>query len=144
MHWGNVILATIGILAIMIFFRTQPEYVWNTSTATLETGWVFQASLVTAQFIFNNIYPIGLVIAVYVSSPWKEPIYKNWLLMLAIILNFVSSVPMSFLIPQLSSLFTFADMSMSSMGYVFMISAVATIATMIYSELINCMKLYVV
>lgn len=144
MHWGNVILSTMGVLGIMIFFRTQPEYVWNTKTATLATGWVYQSSLVTSQYIFNNIYPIFLVFAVYVSSPWKEPVYKNWLLMLAILLNFGTTAAMSFLIPQLSSLFTFADMSMSSMAYVFGISMAVSILTVIYSEIVNWMKLYIV
>jgi hypothetical protein len=64
--------------------------------------------------------------------------------MLAIILNLGTSIAMAFLVPQLSSLFTFADMSMSSMGYVFLISAVVTVLTVIYSELINWVKLYVV
>ena len=71
MFWGNAIIGTVALLVIMAYYRAQGEYVYNTTTATIETGWVFDSSLVTSQFIFFNLYPIGLVYAVYVSNPWK-------------------------------------------------------------------------
>jgi cation-transporting P-type ATPase 13A2 len=143
MFWGNVVIGTMAILAIMIYYRAQPEYVWNTSTATLDSGWTFQASMVTSQYVFNNLYPIALVWAVYVADPWKESICKNYLLFISILLNLGTSVALSFLIPQLASLFTFTDMSMNSMGIIFGISMLACLLTIVFSEGVNWLKFYV-
>ena len=58
-------------------------------------------------------------------------------------MNLISSVAITFLIPQVSGLFTFTNMSMDSMGIIFVISMIAIILTVAYSEIINWLKLYI-
>ena len=102
----------------MIYHRSQPDYAWNTQPANLDTGWNHETSLVTSQYLITNFFPIPLVFSLYQASPWKEPLYRNILLLIAILLNFAASTVMSFLIPQPKSLFLFVDMSYRSIAFV--------------------------
>ena len=99
--WGNSIIGAVAIVVIMVYYRGQSEYIWNTKTATVSSGWQYTSSMATSQFFFYNLYPIGLCYALYVSTPWKERFYKNYLLLIAVLINLVSRIAISFLVPQL-------------------------------------------
>jgi hypothetical protein len=47
-YWGNVILGAMGHLAIMIYYRSTPEYQWNVSKITIDSGWATNTSIVPA------------------------------------------------------------------------------------------------
>ena len=37
--WGNSIIGAVAIVVIMVYYRGQSEYVWNTKVATVSSGW---------------------------------------------------------------------------------------------------------
>ena len=38
-YWGSGIIITLGMIAIFLYVKAQPEYVANTVMATVEVGW---------------------------------------------------------------------------------------------------------
>jgi hypothetical protein len=66
-YWGNVILGSLGHIAIMIYYRTAPEYQWNHSKITMDSGWTTQTSLAPAQYLFYNVHPLALVFGLYLG-----------------------------------------------------------------------------
>lgn len=96
----------------------------------------------TSLYVYYNIYPIFLVYSLYCSNPWKEVIYRNYLLFFAILLNMGSTWALSFLTPQLKSFFSFTEVSYRCMAYIFMIAMIGAVLTMVYNGLVNSLKLH--
>ena len=99
--WGNAILGALGHLAIMIYYRTDPEYHWNYSKITINSGWVTQTSLVPAQYFFYSVHPIVLIFSIYLGEPFKESLHKNCLLISVLILNIAFTILMFGIFPHL-------------------------------------------
>lgn len=85
--WGNVILGTLGHIAIMIYSRTRSQYIENSSHITTSTGWVSDCTLVSVQHFWYSVHPIILIFGIYQSDPFKLPIYKNVLLFVVLLIN---------------------------------------------------------
>lgn len=141
-YWGNVILGTLGHLAIMIYYRTTPEYQWNHSKVTIDSGWYTQTSLVPAQYMFYTIHPIVLVFAIYLGEPFKQPIHKNFLLFIVLICNIIFTMLLFGIYPELRTFFGFVDISYPCLGYIALICVVDSMLILIFNGWIHYMKFH--
>jgi uncharacterized membrane protein YhaH (DUF805 family) len=82
------------------------------------------------------------VFSLYEGNPWKEPIYKNYLLFVIILINIVFTAFMSFFVPQLKGFFSFTEMSYQAMGIVFGIAMIGGILTLIFNSLVSSLRLH--
>lgn len=126
----------------MMYYRSQEEYVWNYSKVTVDSGYTFQTSLATCQYVLYNFFPSFIVIGLYISSPWKEPIYRNYLLFIVILVNLATTGALAFLMPTLKDFFSFTDMTMKSMGIIFMIAMLTCILSVAFNVWIQWLQLH--
>lgn len=141
-YWGNVILGSLGHIATMIYYRSTPEYQWNSTKITLDSGWATKTSLVASQYMFYTIHPIVLVIAIYMGEPFKQPLHKNFLLFIVIIGNIVFTMLLFGIYPQLQGFFGFVDISYPCLGYIALICVVDSILILMFNGWIRYMKFH--
>lgn len=140
--WGNAILGALGHIAIMIYYRTAPEYRWNYSKITINSGWVTQTSIVPAQYFFYTIHPIVLIFSIYLGEPFKESLHKNCLLITVLILNIAFTILMFGIFPHLKEFFGFYHISYPCLGYIALICVVDCILILLFNGLIRCLSFH--
>lgn len=140
--WGNVAISTLAIAAALLYYRSTPEYVRNYSKATVDSGWASSNSLVASQFLYYSLQPVILVFCVYESAPWKEPIYCNVLLLIALLLNLVFQIGCYFFQAPAAAFFSLPVISATCALYLFVIAAVASILALVWSRAIGALQLH--
>lgn len=140
--WGNVAISTLAIAATLIYYRSTGEYVFNYSKATVDSGWASSNSLVASQFLYYSLQPVILVFCVYEGAPWKEPLYCNLPLLIALLLNLAFQIGCYFFQAPAASFFSLPVISSTAALYLFIIGAVASILALLWSRIIGALRLH--
>jgi hypothetical protein len=95
-----------GLIGAYVYYINTPQFVPNTTHTTIRFGgaWYGQSQSSTIGFITSVILNIALPFAIYQSTPWKLPMWKNAFLMALIIINIIMIVPISILTSRFSFL----------------------------------------
>jgi hypothetical protein len=136
------VISTLAIAATVLYFRQTGEYIYNTAYADINSGWTSNDYLVASEFLYFSLQPVVVILCLYESTPWKEPLYRNVPLIIVTLLNLVFQIGYYFIQPQLSSFFEVPAISYRSLVYLFVIGAVGSIVALIWSHLIGAMRLH--
>ena len=83
-----------------------------------------------------------LTFGIYLSDPFKQPIYKNVLLFFVLIGNIVFTVLLFALWPYFTSFFGFVDISYESLGYIALICGGASLLIVLFNAWIGYLKMH--
>ena len=90
MFWGNAIITSAAFVAVYQYLSNSSVFIPNpTPIVTFENGYNGETQSATLLFITN--IPVFLFMGIFIfrSDPWKEPFYRNILLLILFILNFI-------------------------------------------------------
>lgn len=87
--WGNFAILSGGLIAGFFYLTGSSGYITNPDPYfKIGGGFNPDCQLVTAMFLLTAFPQITTAILVYKSHPWKQPIYKNIVLMIVISVNY--------------------------------------------------------
>lgn len=116
-YWVNIIIPTGGLVAAYYYFRTLSEFTTNpgiNASVNIYSPTTYTATVV---FLIINIPLIFNVVVMYTGKPFKEPIYKNVVVMIFLIGSSAPSIAFFFVTSQLSgSGFAFKPISVEGGG----------------------------
>lgn len=75
---GNILIPVTGLLTIMALLTSDSIFVANPNK--VYDDWVFSCISNTAVFLPSHLFYIWNVLWVYTSQPWKQPLYRNYIL----------------------------------------------------------------
>jgi RsiW-degrading membrane proteinase PrsW (M82 family) len=88
--WGNVIIFTVAVVAGYQYYVNTSDFVANPNpVATFADGWNGVNKSGTLIFLMLIIVCTLLPLFIYRSDPWKQPLYKNVILTVIIVVNSV-------------------------------------------------------
>ena len=86
--WGNALIVSVGMtLGYLLLFNSQDFIINSQREVTFQSGWNGQCMSSTLVFLLGMICSLFLALLLYRSKPWKEPIYKNVLMIIFIGIN---------------------------------------------------------
>ena len=94
--WGSLIIATGGLIAGYFYFVQSSAFAENSEPIVIQKWNQFTLS---ATCMFLLILPPFAIYSLffYIGEPWKQKIYKNWILFPLIILNLMSTVALHYI-----------------------------------------------
>lgn len=88
--WGNIIIIYLGVICGFFYIRNHPHYIPNPKPHhRLIEGYNAECQLVTAIFLMLSVPIAASAILIYKSDPWKNPIYRNIVLMIWLAVDFI-------------------------------------------------------
>lgn len=84
--WGSSIIATMGFVGGYFYFKSTPVFKPNPNPV-VDKVWYTVTYSDTCIFLCM-LWPFAVYSFIfYIGKPWKEPIYKNYILLLLILIN---------------------------------------------------------
>jgi len=132
--WGNVIILISGVVSGFQFIVNQPDYITNPSPYfPLGGGYNPECQLVTSMFLMMGLPLATTAILVYKSSPWKNPIYRNYVLSIVIGVNILIVLVFFGGNNVIAGLFGTVKLPLIYCLYLFLISVGSQVLAFIYS-----------
>lgn len=94
--WGSIIIATGGLVAGYFYFITTSDFTSNSDPVVIKKWNPLTASATCMFLIILTPYALYSVFF-YIGEPWKQKMYKNWILFPLVILNVMSTVALHYI-----------------------------------------------
>lgn len=119
--WISCAILTAAQVASYFYYYNTPDFVPNSQpSATFSSGWNGVCKSATINFLITVLEFSVLPFFIFRSSPWKEPIYKNWPLTVLILINIALIIPIYFF----TSSFSIIDMQTIGKSYAGVVLAI--------------------
>lgn len=134
--WGSILIATGGLIAGYFYFRTTPGYLPNTNPVVVRS-WTRATYSGTCMFLL--ILPPFAIYSLffYIGEPWKQKIYKNWILFPLIVLNLMSTVAMHYITSFALKPLGLMPIPFDVVSILLLISIAAALLGFIYNQIIT-------
>lgn len=94
--WGSLVISTGGLIAGYFYFRSTPNFAINPNQVVIRT-W-HPANYSNTVLFLTMLPPITIyALFFYIGEPWKQKIYRNYILFPLIVLNLGSAVTMHYI-----------------------------------------------
>lgn len=134
--WGSFIIATGGLVAGVLYFRSTSGYIPNPTPVAVRS-WT-RATYSTTCIFLLILFPFAIYsLFFYIAGPWKQKIYKNWVLFVLIILNMISTVAMHYITPFALKPLGLVPIAYEVASNLLLISIAASLIGFIYNQIIT-------
>lgn len=116
-YWGNIIIPCVSIICGFFYMKSRSDYIPNPVQRLTLTGFFTLCQNATVVFLLVQI-PFALNgFFIYNNGVrFKEPIYKNYILSVVILLNFIADVIYFFITPSLKGFLGLVPISKDAGG----------------------------
>lgn len=134
--WGSLVIATCGLIAGYFYFRSTAVFMPNSNPVVVQK-WNPQTYTATCMFLL--ILPPFAIYSLffYIGEPWKQKIYKNWILFPLIILNLCSTVALHYITKYALKALALFEISNEVVSIMLLISIAACLLGFIYNQIIT-------
>lgn len=142
-YWGSIATCLGGVLGAYYYYVNSHGYVADTTHRSITFVKGFDSRTQNCTIIFQMLVIIYTLLPIPIirGSPYKEPIWRNFFLLLVIILNFILSTLIFFGTPYLSFLYLVQiDQSKEAVLYGIMMATMAV--CFIYNQIIKIAVLF--
>lgn len=134
--WGSLIIATGGLVAGCFYFKSTPGYLPNPNPVAVRS-WT-RATYSTTCIFLLILFPFAIYsLFFYIGGPWKQKIYRNWILFPLIILNMISTVAMHYITPFALKPLGLVPIPYEVVSNLLLISIAASLVGFIYNQIIT-------
>lgn len=134
--WGSLVIASAGLVGGFFYYISTPEYVPN-EKPVVTTDWYAYTHSGTCMFLLM-LPPFAIyALFFYIGSPWNSKIYKNYLLLLLILLNVAATVLLHYITKYCYDAFQMFEISYSVATIMLFISVGACLVGFIYNQTIT-------
>lgn len=134
--WGSLIITVGGIAAGYFYFRDTPEYVFNEPKTPI-LKWAPLTHAATSVFLLVLLPYSVYSVYFHISSPWKQPIYHNYILFVLTIANVVGTVVMHYITKKTMLALGTRPISNGTVSVLLLISIASCFISYLYHKLLT-------